>query len=47
MRYKKKLFKATNIATPGRRARVTANEPYRRQNVNSLSTDTQTTRRNE
>ena len=39
MRYKTNLFKATNNATPGRRARVTANEPYRRQYVNSLTTD--------
>ena len=44
MRYKRKLIKATNNATPGRRARVTANEPYRRQYVNSLTTDTQTNR---
>ena len=47
MRYKTKLFKATNNATSGRRAHVTANEPYRKQYVNSLTTDTQTTRRNE
>ena len=47
MWYKTKLFKATNNATPGRCARVTANEPYCRQYVNLLTTDTQTTRRNE
>ena len=39
MRYNTKLFKATNNATPDRRARVTANEPYRRQYVISLTTD--------
>ena len=39
MRYKTKLFKATNNATPGRHARVTANEPYRKQYVNSMTTD--------
>ena len=47
MRYKTKLLKTTNNATPGRRARVTANEPYRKQYVNSLTTGTQTTCRNE